>query len=637
MAMSDQVARRGDRQGGLLPWKDAKLRREAAQIAPYLDTEFYLENNADVAAAGIEPPFHYAKYGWREGRDPSPSFSTAEYLAAHPKLALSGTNPLLHFIQSGHGEAGMDDGDMPSEAEIALVDQHVDAVFYAKEKPRFEASGLTAAEHYCRFGWRDGADPSPDFSTRYYLLTNPDIRDKGVNPFWHFLIAGQAEGRLPMHPGGWRYAIQARQTNFEAHCAPWLRKDTPPPLLAGDALVTAIEAARQTAGLAVSLGHDDYRKTPGGVQLCIEIEARDAVSRGLDYLNLHPWQPLPKLADRDADPILGLVLNGETLGLARASSVVAALPRLQVQSGGGALIIHHLAGHTPEAVVALAKALKIKRAHFWLHDYFTLCTSYALQRNNVSPCNVPAVDSNACGICLFGKARREQLERVRALFEALDVTVVTPSEVAFDFWKGRSDLTCSGSVLHPHVTLTPKARPPSIEAPSDARVRIGFIGTPAPHKGWPVFTELQRRLAANPDYEFLFFGTKTPTADGIAHVPTLVRGDDPSSTMRAIEAHAVDIVLHWASWRETFSFSCFEALGGGAYVVTNAGSGNVASTVSDLQMGVVLETTEELFELAKCGGLRDLALKARAARRSGGLDARFSGMTLDLLDEKVNA
>ncbi len=109
MAMNDSGMRRFERTIGFSLLRDARFKREAAMIAPYLDAEFYLENNADVAEAGIDASLHYAKFGWREGRDPSPSFSTKGYLSAHPKVALKGANPLLHFIQSGRqsGETGV--------------------------------------------------------------------------------------------------------------------------------------------------------------------------------------------------------------------------------------------------------------------------------------------------------------------------------------------------------------------------------------------------------------------------------------------------------------------------------------------------------------------------------------------------
>ncbi len=630
MAFSEhgQRPRRFPKAMGML--LDTAARREARLIAPFLDKKFYLENNSDVAEAGIDAAYHYAKYGWREGRDPSPSFSTTGYLAAHPRIAMEGANPLLHFIQQG--KAAERDGqpeDETFEAEVALVESGIDAGFYASSYPGFRASGLSAARHYCRTGWREGHDPAPDFSTSYYLSTNPDIRESGVNPFWHYLIAGRDEGRLPAHPGGWRHAVLSRQTSFDVYCDDWLRDDGPPELMDRESLVLRLEQARVASGLLVSLGHDDYRATPGGVQLCVEIEEHNAAAHGVDYLNLHPWQPLPKLAEAEDDYVMCLVMNGHMLGAASVSTVIDALKQTKRDYAGARIIVHHLAGHAPERVVDIAAALRVESAQFWLHDYFTLCTSYALQRNNVTPCNVPAPTSNASHICLFGAARRRQESRIAKLFERLDIHLISPSEIALDFWSKRTALSPASATVHPHVELT--ATSGGKEAvPPDTPVRIGFIGTPAVHKGWPVFRELERRLSATGLYEFWFFGSSDPHAEGIRHCQTHVRATDPESTSRAVAANGIDLVLHWASWPETFSFSTFEALGGGAFVITNRGSGNVAAAVEKFDRGVVLDDTDALYALAKSGGLETLATRAREARRRETLSARFSGMSHDV-------
>lgn len=614
-------------------WRERALRREARLIAPYLDAKFYLENNADVAAAGIDASYHYAKYGWHEGRDPSASFSTNGYLSAHPSVATKGLNPLVHFIRQGQvgGDATEPELTQLQESEISVVEGAMDKRFYCSSYFESSTIQMPVAEHFCRFGWREGKDPSPEFSTSYYLLTNPDVRERGINPFWHYLIAGKGEGRLPSHPGGWKHAVLSKQLTLEASCKEWLRTDPSPVLLESDALVAKLMALGQARRLFLSFGHDDYRATPGGVQLCVEIEESDAQNHGFDYLNIHPWQPLPKLAEPDDDYIVCLILNGAEIGAARISETARALTRVPIYEGPPEIVIHHLAGHAPERIAELAGTLRSPRAHLWLHDYFTLCTSYALQRNDITPCQVPAAASNACQICRYGAARQQQEKRMADLFDLLDMHVIAPSKVALDFWSSRTDLKPAACCVQPHVELVAERRVRPNAADGDRPVQIAFIGTPAPHKGWPVFLELQRRLAADDEYRFCFFGAFDPGIEGIDHVKTHVRATDPESTIRAIANHSVDIVLHWPSWPETFSFSTFESMGGGALVVTNADSGNVAAAVRRYERGLVLGDLDELYQLAGSGGLADLARSTREARDETALKAQFSAMTLGLM------
>lgn len=74
-----------------------------------------------------------------------------------------------------------------------------------------------------------------------------------------------------------------------------------------------------------------------------------------------------------------------------------------------------------------------KKCFFWLHDFFPLCPNYLFQRNNKAFCNTPQLQSNACGICLYGQERRDHLARISAFFEHNEVHVVSPSEVALSF------------------------------------------------------------------------------------------------------------------------------------------------------------------------------------------------------------
>ena len=68
------------------------------------DKNWYLANNPDVAQSGLDPIKHYVRYGAREGRDPSPSFSTRGYLSNYLDVAAAGANPLEHFIRRGAKE-----------------------------------------------------------------------------------------------------------------------------------------------------------------------------------------------------------------------------------------------------------------------------------------------------------------------------------------------------------------------------------------------------------------------------------------------------------------------------------------------------------------------------------------------------
>lgn len=79
-----------------------RLLPKRGRIRQVFDREYYLRNNPDVAAAGIDPLQHYLTHGAAERRQPHPLFDPEHYMAACPG-ARNAANPLLHFLETGRG------------------------------------------------------------------------------------------------------------------------------------------------------------------------------------------------------------------------------------------------------------------------------------------------------------------------------------------------------------------------------------------------------------------------------------------------------------------------------------------------------------------------------------------------------
>ena len=68
------------------------------------DAKWYMKCYQDVLASGIDPAEHYLKFGFKEGRNPSPAFDGNWYLSHYHDVAEKGFNPLIHYIKYGQGE-----------------------------------------------------------------------------------------------------------------------------------------------------------------------------------------------------------------------------------------------------------------------------------------------------------------------------------------------------------------------------------------------------------------------------------------------------------------------------------------------------------------------------------------------------
>lgn len=70
---------------------------------------------------------------------------------------------------------------------------HFDDDFYNTQNPDVRVANVDPLAHYIEYGWKEGRDPSPDFSTRLYLEENPDVKAENVNPLWHYVRYRKAQ------------------------------------------------------------------------------------------------------------------------------------------------------------------------------------------------------------------------------------------------------------------------------------------------------------------------------------------------------------------------------------------------------------------------------------------------------------
>ncbi len=514
---------------------------------------------------------------------------------------------------------------------LEQVRAEFDPAFYLAANKDVAEAGVDPFQHFLTFGAREGRDPRPDFSMSRYLALHLDVREAGLNPFAHWITAGRAEGRAIDHGLGFEYEVLWGGKSIEERmrdlrfALPDREPDAP------DTLRQAADALAPGRGVHVTVGHDDFSTGVGGVQLCIRLEAEAQARRGLDHLHVFP-SAAGVVVDIERDrPTLGVVINGTLAGHFASETVAEVIgPRLAGRRTTFAL--HSLIGHPVDRTCDLLAALGMTEGFFWLHDYASLCAGYALMRDDVAFCGGPAPSSTACEICSYGRRRRVQLPAHVEVFQRFAITAVAPSQVALDLWKSRFPVRATATVVHPHARLEPRpVQPAPPKTKARQRLRVGFLGMPALHKGWPIFADLVRRFGDDPRYEFHHLSAVLEPRVAATFTRVAPTPDQPQPMIPAIESLGLDVVLNWALWPETFCIAAHEAVAAGAVVLTHPGSGNVAAFVGrDAAHGRVLPDVPAMHALFASG---EVATLSRAARRPVLQDLVFSGMVADLIPE----
>jgi hypothetical protein len=497
----------------------------------------------------------------------------------------------------------------------AILVEHFDRAYYLAFQPDVAKSGLDPLEHFVQHGYSEGRDPHPGFDVAYYLAANKDVADYGVNPFLHYIKFGRREGRLPRRP------LHAARRALEA-CVPlrekaraWAHAANHAPPMTKAALAAALHGLAHAAGVVLCVSHDDYVLSCGGAQHLIADEQRAFADRGWSTLHCSPAAPVPMLADPlpASQCRIRLRLDGKALGVALFQDLLDTAEALREAGGRLELVIHHLMGHAPELMADLAAAAG-RRPLVWLHDYFTLCPSYALMRNDVVFCGAPDAASTACLVCGFGADRPSHQVRIEAFFARTRPWVVAPSRPALDFWLTRGTLPHAGSDVVPPARLLLDQEEPA-EAPARP-LRVAHLGARLFHKGWQVFIELAQAFAGDPRFTFYHLGIEegSPLPGCIRQVPVRVTAEHRDAMIEAVAEHWIDVAVNWALWPETFCFTVHEALAGGAFVIARAGAGNVwpAVQANAPHRGCALNTEGELHEMFASGDI-----SARAAASPG--------------------
>jgi hypothetical protein len=177
---------------------EGRLPRPAIDIVSesgLFDQNYYLVNSVDIQEAGLDPIEHFCNAGWREGRKPSAYFDPAWYMKRYENAGPA--NPLLHYILVGEA-----DGCRPSP--------YFDPVWYRQQ---YASENMQSPlQHYMQFRRTQKFSPLPFFDIEFYLKTYAETIRPNRDPFMHYLAVG---GSRNFNPASWFDAAAYRQTHMK--------------------------------------------------------------------------------------------------------------------------------------------------------------------------------------------------------------------------------------------------------------------------------------------------------------------------------------------------------------------------------------------------------------------------------------
>ena len=95
--------------------------------------------------------------------------------------------------------------------DMAFIEAHFDEKYYRRRYRDLRKLKTDLFAHFMQHGWREGRDPSPNFSTSLYLTRYKDVKKSGANPFAHWVLFGKSEQRLGLPFPGLPEAVTQEQ------------------------------------------------------------------------------------------------------------------------------------------------------------------------------------------------------------------------------------------------------------------------------------------------------------------------------------------------------------------------------------------------------------------------------------------
>jgi FkbM family methyltransferase len=343
----------------------------------------------------------------------------------------------------------------------------------------------------------------------------------------------------------------------------------------------------------LAISHSDYRIAAGGTQKLLQQEEALLAAKSISYLEIHP-APEPPEGSREPGVFrMGLYVDSQYVGAFVVSQLRQVLEEL---ARAGAQLrtvhLHHLMGFDLTVVDELLGGLQAPRT-FFIHDFLSICKQWNLLKNDKEFCGGPPLDSPACRECAYGPQRAAHFQAFQRFLATWNPDFVVPSKVAFDIWAGSFPQFAAKVKIVPH--LVPKAGAVVLPSrPPGGKLRLAYVGYQHPNKGWEEWKRLAGQVGRE-HYELFILGNCGEVPPEVQYVPVSFLEQGPDAMELALRRHAIDLAFLWSLVPETYSFTLFESMAAGCFVLTNPRSGNIAAQVGQSGRGLVAQSLEELL------------------------------------------
>lgn len=353
-------------------------------------------------------------------------------------------------------------------------------------------------------------------------------------------------------------------------------------------MLTLAKKCRPNHNYILSIAHLDYCTDVGGVEKVIGEHSVLINKKGCSYVFLCPVNHIGGQYK--------LYVDQRYIGVFKIHDICSILKAWDDYVDLLGCHVHHIMFWKEDDLFYLFSSINTEYL-FYLHDYYFICDNYNLLKNNDSFCGGGRPSKNKCSGCIHYDDARKRIAFIDKIFEQCQkkkIMFISPSLYVKKLWIDSFPQFENRTFVIEHLKFDGEKK---IKQKQGKELRIAFLGSQYDIKGWKEFLTLFNKLHNESNIKFFHLGIPKIPVNGIFNVPVSFHRNGQNSMVTAVENEKIDIAFICPKWPETYNFTCYEAYMGGAFILTNAHSGNVADMVNRLHCGYVLEENQNVEDL----------------------------------------
>jgi glycosyltransferase involved in cell wall biosynthesis len=424
-----------------------------------------------------------------------------------------------------------------------------DVEHYLSTNEDVRKTGVDPYYHYAVQGYKENRSTGYFFDPVSYLEWNADVKLSGVNPVYHYVTNGIKEARKS----------SSLISNFIPIASSKINKTTPEFISDEVSDIGRLLSAYDY----IFLTHDNVKFRTGGIQKIVQSEVAQL---NMNYLLLSPT------SIKNIFMVFDSVSNTQGyISVERLRQEVKILDKL---------VIHSFV-NTNLSIFESSNLPKIsKKIIYWIHDYSSICKNFLLLRNNYENCGAPPLNSLACSVCGYSDGRSDYVGEYEKFFKTYlhKIKFVAPSLHAKKVFNNYYNEKKFEVNVREHFIVEGKSYSRTKIIDESNPLKIGYVGSTQPHKGFGIFLQL---IASMKDVNFYVFSSQNIQSSHFTYVHCSTQS--LISTSDLLEGLDIDILILPSRWEETFCIVAYEALKAGCTVYVMNGSGNLEelSSVND--------------------------------------------------------